>query len=578
MNIIQFSAGPNGVRNVPPSTLLTPSHYWTFNEDDDVRWDYIGNAHAMPYAAPIPVVDTILGKGVRPNDGTSISADGLFLGGSRSFTIGVWAQTTGSNDDIIISAKNHRGLHVRINFTANTRFMFTVAGSPTSKDISYGAAAGSELKLYWISYDADTLTANVAINDSAWSSLALPGPLDIISELFFGTSGVNRGNGETTIAEAVVWDRYMPSQEERAHMHANWRGPEYFSNVSADPPPGPFTDVTLVDMEWLSDADLIAASQAPGTYFLNPYPLHAWAPEIAAEKGDYVWMRSTDHGAGGLYLGYSDSPAVPPTSWTLFVSGVGNGIETPDLTYHPDDPDGKPFYVASHIVDDALTVHITGTISTPAIYQTTVLHRSADLESWEPYGTILPNAPSYFPANERDMLNHTGYMAATPWGDGTWRAYSVLSDGQTASYTLNNALLQDGSRGPVTHPTGRSSKRGWWSSSNGRDWTLLGQLPILYGRSGFFSMDGQRYAVADTNNGNFNLARVFKLRNDGTIVYPGWPIESWLMADHGGVWIQGTRIFAEGDTAHIYIKHGFREPNGVIAYYTATLRGELDAL
>src|SRR5688572_7228128 len=103
MNIIQFSAGPNGRRNVAPDALLSPSHYWTFDEETgDARWDYIGGAHAMPYANPIPTVDTILGKGVRPNDGTSLSAKNIYLGGSQSFTIAVWAQTSGSNGDVIL--------------------------------------------------------------------------------------------------------------------------------------------------------------------------------------------------------------------------------------------------------------------------------------------------------------------------------------------------------------------------------------------------------------------------------------------------------------------------------------------
>jgi hypothetical protein len=571
-------------RTDPPSTLLAPRHYWAFEEANDARWDRIGDAHAMPYAGPIPVVETSLGNGVRPNDGTSISAKHVLLGGSRGFTIGVWAQTSGNGGDIVVDTQYAGvvaagGFRIVINFGNSTHFRFWINGVAQTITLAQGADAGAELKLYWLSYDADALTAYAAINDGAWQSASLSGQIGVATEIFFGSSGYNRLNAETTVAEAVVWDRFMPSQAERADMYANWRGPEYFSNTDTTPPASPFTDVTLVDMDWLSDADL----DNPGTYYLRPYPLHVWDAELAAEKGDYVWMRSTDHGDGGLYIGYSDSPATPPAAWAEFINY--SGIETPDLTYHPDDPDGLPFYVTSHIVDSTLTQHITGTVASQAIYQTTVLHRSADLETWELHGTILPNTP-YVPIDAFDMNNHTGYMVKTPWGDGTWRGYSTLNDFYGSSYTLINALLQNGSRGSITHSNGRPAKRGWWSSTDGLDWTLVRLFDqtlsapsnaLQNGIYGFFSMDGQRYAISEASNGGFNLARVFKLKSNGDLVYPGWPIETRLTSDFGGVWQQGIWMFCEGSIAHIYIKHGYKEPNGVIAYYTATLTGTLDA-
>jgi len=50
------------------------------------------------------------------------------------------------------------------------------------------------------------------------------------------------------------------------------------------------------------------------------------------------------------------------------------------------------------------------------------------------------------------------------------------------------------------------------------------------------------------------------------------------LSEHDGVWIQGLQVFCEDDTAHIYIKHGYQEPNGGVAYNSATLAGELDVL
>jgi len=579
LNILQFSAGPNGTRNTA-STLLSPRHYWTFDEVDDARWDYIGDAHAMPYNATIPVVSTALGDGIRPNDGTSVSAKGLYLGGSRSFTIGVWAQTTGNNDDHIVAGG---GFNIKINFSSSTQFRFVVGGSITNLNLAYGASADVAQKVYWLAWDADTLTARYAINDSAWSSTTLSGALDVTTELFFGTAA-NRNNGETTIAEAVVWDRFLPSQAERADMYANWTGPEYFDNVGSAPA-SPFSSVTLVDMTWLSDADLVTAEEDPGTYFLRPYPLHSWDPVLAASKGDYLWLRSTDHAGGatdGLFIGYSNSPATPPSTWTKFLdasdastaSGSTQGqLETPDLTYDPTDPDDQPFRISAQVVDSTLTQHITGTIGSQAIYQTTILYKSADLDTWEWHDALLPNTP-YVPVSAAEMYNHTGYMVKMPWGDGTWRAYSLLSDFWGDSYTITNALLEGGGRGSVTHSTGRAVKEGWWSSSDGLEWTLLrADAP---GMQGFFRMSGQRYAVATANLNDLRSARVYRLKNNGDLVYPGWPIENWLLSENGDVWTQGMQIFCEGSTAHIYIKHGYQEPNGVIAYYTATLAGTLD--
>ena len=565
------------------ASLLEPSHYWPLDEVDDVRWDYIGNAHAMPYGGRVPVVATEFGNGVRPNDGTSISAKNLALGGTRSFTFGVRAQTTGNNDDVIIDSKSGGGFRIKINFNNNTQFQFVADASATNINLAYGANAGDALKLYWLSYDADTLTARAAINDGAWQSVSLSALLDVTTELFFGTNAFNRLNGETTIVEAVAWEGFLPSQAERADMYANWRDRTYFSNVLATPPAGPFADVTLVNMAFLSDATLVTAGQGAGTYWVRPYPLHAWDPVLAAAKGDYVWLRSTDHAStsnDGLFIGYSNSPAVPPTAWVKFLNAAaasaasGNTqsqLETADLTHHPDDPDGQPFRVSAQVVDSTLTQHLTGTIGSTAIYQTTILYKSADLETWEWHGALLPNVPAYVPPTAAEMFNHTGYMVKVAWGDGTWRAYSLLSDFWGSSYTLSNALLEGGGRGSVTHSTGRAVKEGWWTSPDGIAWTLLG---LSSGKQGFFSLVGLRYAVSTENLGDLRSARVYKLQANGELVYPGWPIENWLLSENGGVWIQAMQIFCEGDTAHIYIKHGYQEPNGVIAYYQATLATE----
>lgn len=582
MNILQFSAGPNGTRNLTASTLLNPAHYWTFDEETgDARWDYIGDAHAMPYASPVPTADTILGKGIRPNDGTSVSAKNISLGGATGFTIAAWGQTTGASDDVIISALS--SIHVLTGTNAFTRARFTTGATTTNVDPSPGSAfASAEQKLYWIAYDADTYTVYAAVNGGAWSSAVLSGPLNVVTELFFGSHSFNRGNAETTIAEAACWRGFIPSQAERADMYANWRDRTYFSNVSATPPAGPFTDVTLVDMEFISDAEL----DDPGTYFLRPYPLHSWDPALAAVKGDYVWLRTTDHAVGatdGLFIGYSNSPATPPSAWTKVLdagdASTASGselsqLETAVLTYDPTDPDDQPFRISAQVGDSTLTLHLTNTVASQAFYQTTILYKSADLDTWEWHGTLLPNSPSYFPASAENLYNHTGYMVSTPWGDGTYRAYSLLSDYWGSSYTISSALLEGGGRGSITHSTGRASKQGWWSSADGLEWTLVRE--ISQGMRGFFRLDGQRYAVLESLNGNYNMARVYKLRGNGDLVYPGWPIEHWLMSDHGGVWIQVLQIFCEGSTAHIYIKHGYQEPNGVIAYYTATLRGTLD--
>lgn len=566
-----------------------PDHYWTMDEPLDVRWDHVGGWHAMPSVSEPSVVAGRSGSAFQIVDGKGLMiALTDTLGGTHSFTVAVWAKATSnralvtswdwntSSRSFFLETLLSGRLQVRYSTNGIEEINSSYASSPIPND-------GTTWKLYWMQYDASAPSISVAQNDGAWVTTQLSGTLFPVQKLWFGgrTAGTSSG---AVVDDVMLWEEYVPSDAERADIYANHTGPAYFG-IDTTPPQGPLAaDGTLVDSLWISDSLLIEQGQGPGLYYFDAYPLHEWNPTLAADSGNYVWFRSSDHSNGtypdGVYLGYSDSPSVLPDTWALAVNTTtleaasgndwGAQLETPDVTYHPDDPDGKSFYLTAHTSNVSLTLQLTGTIASQLIYQETVRFKSADLVEWTYDGIALPSHPrTYLTSYADSLVSHTGYAVATKFGEG-WRVVSLLNDSWPDAKTFTDALLPDGTRGSVTIQK-RSSRYGWWESENGSDWTLVyGDDPTERDQTiirDFFDWNGKKYGIA---NGEFRRARVFEVDEHGKAKLPGWPVK--ISTPVSGPNTQMVRALVENDTLHVYVKHGVHEPTALIRYYTAPLR------
>jgi hypothetical protein len=453
-----------------------------------------------------------------------------------------------------------------------------------------GPDASTAWKLYWLHCDPGQHKCAVAIDTGAWEEKTLSGAMQETYEIKFGSGFTGNGAG-AMVDEVVLWKDFRPSDTQRADMYANHRGPGHFGLDAWTPPQSPLASIELVNERFVTDSGLIAAGEEPGTYWLQPYPLHAWDASLAAAKGKYVWFRSTDHGPGGIFRGYSNSPSQAPASWSKVIDNAAlkestdedwGSLETPHITYHADDPAGKPFYCTAHGMNVTKTKRVTNTISSTCVFQESVRFRSADLETWEFDGVVLP-AVEYMTEDVDDFCNHTGYMVTIDWGDGTWRATSTLCDTWGADWGFKSGLLDTlGTRGPRYYGS-RFSKSAWWFSSDGRswdmqrwesiqsDWTQTGGGKCM-GRANMV-WKGKRYAISGGSGGTLNYCRIYERNDDGTLVWPGWPIYTHNRdADPLNEWIQGKCVFMEAGVLHLYTKHGHKEPNGKIRYYRGTLR------
>jgi PKD repeat protein len=177
-----------------------------------------------------------------------------------------------------------------------------------------------------------------------------------------------------------------------------WMRNVTFKRFALDPGASPLSNPVLT-----SNFETTANRGINGLYYYRPFPLHSWNPTLAASLGNHVWYHSTDHdNTGGVWQGFSTSPTVRPTSWTLVWPGSGtlNGqtylsMETPHLLYVPGDANGRAFYLYAH-----------AQISRPGVSnsQQTCLRTSADLVTWVDEGIVIPSqVTSPLPTN------HTGY-------------------------------------------------------------------------------------------------------------------------------------------------------------------------
>lgn len=363
--------------------------------------------------------------------------------------------------------------------------------------------------------------------------------------------------GEPVIGRTMFWNGYVPTDAELTAIYNGGTGRDatYFG-LSFTPPTRPLT-VTLVDSSFADDADLTGQQ---GLYYLRPYPLKFWDSALAASRGDYVWVRSTDHQQTlqHMYIGYSSSPETLPASWseiavphdTSRFGGPGSvsGFETPSLVWNPDT---SLFHLYAH-GDDLL--------ATAPFEQVGMMWTSPDLETWTAGGgdafptdtAACPSAPCY---------NHTGYMTIARNGTGDWTAQSLLESSEPS-----------GTDGFI--------KLGLWTSTDGKNFTFVRETETMVPKMPYRSNQNQRIGghvayAGSTAIVSMNYVGIpttqFEFSN------PAWP----LFQHDGdgsyngtqGQWLQDVRAYEEGGTIWLYAQWSFREPS-TIRLYKGTLNSQ----
>lgn len=180
-------------------------------------------------------------------------------------------------------------------------------------------------------------------------------------------------------------------------------------------------------------------------YWMRPYSCDAIGNPTLCGANSYLWLYSSNHTNSGVYYGtsnsldgsdYVDGGSVVTTSQT----GYTTPPETPWLIYHPEDPNSRPYYLYSH--------------ASKSGGQSTHLHTSADMVTWTfegevlPIGGTIPSGATYGEASG-STIDHTGYFRPVRYSPTDWRGPSLLIS------TSN-------------------STQGYWSSNDGKTWTIRG--------------------------------------------------------------------------------------------------------
>lgn len=526
-------------------TALTS--FWEMDVDtaDRIAFDSRGGRHGMFVGKGMVAPGTIFGGGVQ---GTSGIVGGMSIapnffpasGTGRSYTWAVWTRPHGSDPIMgrwgsasISSWKINIGFNGgRLNFnytkTDNAQALLAIT-SGTGSAVSDGT-----LILAWLAYDSSDGSIKIAMNGGDWTSTitspAFRSDCDI--ELDWGHSRTTT-TGTAVVGRTMYWDGYIPSLSERQDIYnsGNGRAYTYFNPGGFTPPTRPFT-LTLQDSTFADDANL---SGQQGLYFLKPFPLKLWSQTLAASKGDYVWVRSTDHsvGAGGIYIGYSSSPATLPSSWAVAMSDSTlstddtstnwQQLETPHLVWNPDT---QKIHMYGHAVD-------LNACGSPC-YQKTHVWTTSDLNTWAWQGVAMPTVVG---------RNHTGYAQVDRISANNWIAGSLYADAVVGT------------------------QFGGWTSADGIAWTATGAstnvgIAIPYTAVGVDKWQWLDSAMAGTILGGITNSAYGGLRGPSgyTSQGPLWPI-----IDHGGTgtsndWLQDVRAYEENGEIYVYAKWRYQEP------------------
>lgn len=228
---------------------------------------------------------------------------------------------------------------------------------------------------------------------------------------------------------------------------------------------------------------------------------------------NYYAYYSTDHdvGAGGIYLATAPTPEGPWTEYGLVYvdSAQGSQTETPCVVWNPFTRELHLYY------------HNSG--AGGAGRQSTALATSTDGLNFNRYGIVLPTTPEY---------THTGY--AHVWRDGaTWRAYSLLED-TTDTY-------------------------GFWSSADGKTWSLDGEVPtvgvaalhrLMVTNRGWFRFGGRRFFLTSDAASSGSASLIVALERGPDYLSLQDEREAMRFPTYAG---RVQDVYIEGDTIHAYI-------------------------
>ncbi|MBM9594039.1 hypothetical protein [Roseitranquillus sediminis] len=355
----------------------------------------------------------------------------------------------------------------------------------------------------------------------------------------------------------------------------------------------------LTHTGWLKNT----ASVADDLYWCKPYHLRGMNSALADSHGDYVWFMSSDHSGGGIVVGFSEDPSVPPASWERIwaagasgepgaknadISGYHVSSETPCLVYNPDDVNGRPFWLYYHDMGRSVAEN-DGSTGYNSPQETRLITSNSLLRgSWVYEKTVLP-VRNYHP---NQVFNHRGYAVVVRNGPDDWEAWHLGADRSDHTYARS------------TSTDGRNWNMDWFIAPPDpkpyyRRWNQQQFCPPglrLEAPLDIFTFRGQRYVLSHMNRANSARWSSFRdpnkryvciapLGSDGFISGPpiilyeatgqyydaadGSYNSAERAADHDG-YIQSTKCHLDGSTLHLYIKHRYKAPSFIV-YATVDL-------
>lgn len=560
---------------------------WEMNvtATDRIAWDSKGNAHGTYFSTNFAADTTMFGSGWHRIAGaqTPYNSGGLSVPGARvdtgtgSFSYCTWVRPSSTANDAYLgrwsTTTATRSWSMQFNaIPGRPQLTYAMTNGttsvllPASPTVSAGA-----LTLACMHYNSATGELGISGNGNAWTKVTPAAPFQTIPA--GNACGVAAGiydpfwpctldfshtrqqffpAGEPKIGRTMFWNGYIPTDAELSTLYNSGSGRDatYFG-LNFTPPTRPLS-VSLANSSFADDANLTGQQ---GLYWLRPYPLKFWSPALAAANGDYVWARSTDHstGAGGIWIGYSDSPETLPASWTPIItdswlstadpSNNWQQVETPMLVWNPDT---NLFHLYMHAV-------LIGS-SSPFV-QATHVATSPDLSAWTWAGVALPVDRAACPGNP--CYHHTGYANVVRNGTGDWEAQSLLT-----------AAEPSGTDGFI--------RSGIWTSTDGLTFTVVRETNVMEPIIPYRNFQNQRVANANVNP-RIDAGDIVIAHNYVGPAYSQFEFEGpgWTLFDHdgdgvSGRWLQNVRSYEENGTVYLYAKWSYQEPS-TIRLYKGTL-------
>lgn len=204
--------------------------------------------------------------------------------------------------------------------------------------------------------------------------------------------------------------------------------------------------VATSEMSLISSNQLKPNDVTAGLYWMRPTNIYSWNEDLAIEKGEWLWLWSSDHGGfegngiRGIRAGYSNSPIVPPTDYQTI---IGDAVETPYITYWPGD--NYPFRIYCHRIKNP---RMTGIVSGSEAQQETIYYKSTSLNGPWIFGEIAVPVCLSDAIRENKYDNfHTGYTKT--YSPIELNCPNYISFGSGASGTQLGAVMASSATGDV---------------------------------------------------------------------------------------------------------------------------------